>query len=163
MTRLEKASYCSQIVAAVAIVVSLIYVGRQISDNTTEVRNSAARDLIVFAQELDTWLVTNGDLADILIAGGNEYESLSPAHKLRFDNYVRTSLNLWERAFYYRQDGLLDDDGWAGWVAYHRGRMQMGMGWPDGKADDTWRRVYRAGEIGYGEAFRRHVNSVIAN
>lgn len=33
MTRLEKAAYLSEIIGAVAVVVSLIYVGRQIADN----------------------------------------------------------------------------------------------------------------------------------
>jgi hypothetical protein len=163
MTRLEKAAYLSQIIGAAAVVVSLIYVGRQIADNTTEVRANSARELIVFGQEIDSWVVTNPELADILTAGNSDYESLSPSHRLRFNQYVNTSLNLWERAFYYRQDGLLDDDGWTSWDTYIRARMQMGFGWPDGKADDTWRRAWRVGEAVYGEAFRRHVNSVLTN
>ena len=74
-----------------------------------------------------------------------------------------TSLNLWERAFYYRQDGLMDDEDWAAWEAYFRGRMQMGFGWPNGRPDDTWRRVWRVSETAYGEAFRRHVNSALTS
>jgi hypothetical protein len=163
MTRLEKAAYLSQIIGAAAVVVSLIYVGRQISDNTTEVRANSGRELIVFGQEIDSWLMTNPDLADILAAGSSDYEALSPSHRLRFDQYVMTSLNLYEGAFYYHQDGLLNEEDWTTWDAYFRGRMQMGFGWPDKKADDTWRRIYRAGGEGYGEAFRRHVNSVLTN
>src|SRR5688572_29825986 len=163
MTRLEKAAYLSQIIGSVAVVVSLIYVGRQISDNTTEVRATSGRELVVFGQEIDSWVVTNAELADILTAGSSDYETLSPSHRLRFNQYVMTSLNLYEQAFYYYQSGLMDEDSWAAWDAYFRARMQMGFGWPDGKADDTWRRVWRAAEAVYGEAFRGHVNSVLAN
>jgi len=159
MTRLEKAAYLSQIIGAAAVVVSLIYVGRQISDNTTEVRANSGRELTTFGQELDSWIVTNPELAEILTAGSSDYEALSPSHRLRFNQFITTSLNLYEQTFYYYQNGLLEEDGWFGMDAYFRGRMQMGFGWPDGKADDTWRRVWRANEVVYGEAFRRHVNS----
>lgn len=161
MTRLEKAAYLSQIIGAAAVVVSLIYVGQQISDNTTEVRANSGRELVVFGQALDSWIVTNPELADILVAGRSDYEALSPSHRLRFNQYVMTSLNLYEQAFYYHQNGLLEEEGWNSWDAYFRGRMQMGFGYPDGKPDDTWRRVWRSGEAAYGEAFRRHVDSAI--
>jgi flagellar motor component MotA len=59
MTRLEKAAYLSQIIGAIAVVVSLIYVGRQINDNTIEVRAQSVQELIVFGQEIDSWVVTN--------------------------------------------------------------------------------------------------------
>ena len=45
MTRLEQATHLSQIIGAAAVVLSLVYVGNQISDNTTEVRANAAREL----------------------------------------------------------------------------------------------------------------------
>jgi hypothetical protein len=163
MTRLEKAAHLSQIIGAAAVVVSLVYVGKQISDNTTEVRANSGRELIVFGQAIDSWIVTNPELADFLTAANSDYEALSPSQRLRFNQYVMTSLNIYEQAFYYHQNGLLDEDSWTGWDTYFRGRMQMGFGWPDGKADDTWRRVWRAGEAAYGEPFRRHVNSVLTN
>jgi hypothetical protein len=163
MTRLEKAAYLSQIIGAIAVVVSLIYVGRQINDNTIEVRAQSVQELIVFGQEIDSWVVTNPELADILTTGSSDYEALSPAHRLRFNQYITTSLNLYEQVFYYHQSGLLEAGSWTSWDAYFRGRMQMGFGWPDRKADDTWRRVWRANEVGYSDAFRRHVNSILAN
>jgi hypothetical protein len=163
MTRLEKAAYLSQIIGAAAVVVSLIYVGRQINDNTTEVKANSGRELVMVGQAIDSWVVTNSELADILTAGSSDYEALSPSHRLRFNQYVTTSLNLYEQAFYYHQNGLLEEDGWGSWDAYFRARMQMGFGWPDGKADDTWRRVWRASEAAYGEAFRRHVDSVLTS
>ena len=163
MTRLEKIAYLSQIIGAVAVVVSLIYVGRQISDNTIEVRAQSVQELITFGQVIDSWVVTNPDLADILTAGSGDYDALSPAHRLRFNQYVMTSLNLYEQVFYYHQHGLLEEDTWIAWDAYFRGRLRMGFGWPDRKADDTWQRVYRAVEEFYGAAFRRHVNSAPTN
>jgi hypothetical protein len=163
MTRLEKAAYISQIIGAVAVVMSLIYVGQQISDNTTEVRSNSGRELVTFGQEIDSWVATNLDLAEILTAGGSDYEALSPSHRLRFNQYVMTSLNLYEQAFYYHEEGLLMDDSWTSWDEYFRARLEMGFGWPDGKADDSWRRVWRVAEAVYGEAFRRHVNLNLTN
>jgi hypothetical protein len=105
MARLEKAALLSQILGAAVVVVSLIYVGQRISDNTTEVRANSARELVVFGQ---------------YVAGP------------------------WERAFYYRLDGLIDDDCWAAWAPTFSLGCRWDFEWPNGKPDDTWRRVWRA-------------------
>ena len=88
MVSLEKTYYVTQIVAVIALIVSLLYVGRNIEQNTIAIGN------ISLQGSADTWndraalIAQDAELADILRRGDEDYGSLDATEQYRAQAYA---------------------------------------------------------------------------
>ena len=104
-----------QIIGAVAVVVSLIYVALQIRQNTNAVRSAAAQ---VVHEHFASWyhlLANDAELSQIAANGLRDYFSLSETEKARFIAMFMAFLSYSQNAFLkWREKCSSRRCGWAG-------------------------------------------------
>jgi len=83
----EMISALGQLVAAVGVIPSLIYLAVQIREQNKERRRAAVNILTAQWGDLVKSTQDNGELAAILLAGIRSFQSLDPVAKLRFSAY----------------------------------------------------------------------------
>ena len=90
----------AEIVAALAVVISLIYLAIQIRQNTRQISLSLeASKLAAFEQNVDSGnrarelLITNPAVTELLIKGLADYRSLPPANRFRCNMLFRNLLS----------------------------------------------------------------------
>ena len=88
----------SEVLAAIAVVITLIYLARQIRQNSQAVEVSALRDT---TEQWNRWseaLATSPDLADIVARGNKSYRNLPEVEALRYGAYVQMFFDCTESA-----------------------------------------------------------------
>ena len=111
--RLVEWSAVAQIVSAIAVVVSLIYVGLELNRNTVSLRASTFQTAADSVTGFSAMVAAQPDLARIWTEGLQDLESLMPDERVRFYFLMATVGRRIESAFVQRQAGILDRDQWA--------------------------------------------------
>ena len=116
----EAISAIGQIVGAIAVVISLIYVAREVrsSAHATQLasRHSMEDIFIRWAQQL----ADNQNLREVYYRGLQDFESLEGADLVGFGVLVQGMFRLYEEAYYRHLEGHLDARVWYGWEAAMR-------------------------------------------
>ena len=105
----------AEIISAIAVVFSLLYVGYEINRNT-EIMDSD-QNLAIF-DAIRSWeqlVILDDELADLYVRGSSEYETFSETEQLQYRYYVVQWVGIWEQAYEGYQDRLLDTETWASW------------------------------------------------
>jgi hypothetical protein len=116
----EAISAIGQIVGALAVVISLIYLAREVRSNARETRRAAMRStldaLIRFTQQI----TAHADLAELRSRGFHDYESLEGTDLARFNSYMHALFRTVEDAYYQHLEGHFDPRRWRGLEAVLR-------------------------------------------
>ena len=112
---LDSFANIAEIIGAIAVVVSLVYVGYQIKQNTNAVRSSVHQSLIDHVTATEGLVLTDEHLAEILIKADSHASDLTPTERLRLEKYITLEFVNWENAFLNWRLGLLDDRVWRVW------------------------------------------------
>lgn len=136
-----------QIIGAIAVVISLIYVAFQIRQNTNAIRAATAQSVHEHFANWYNSFARDASLSQIAINGLKDYGSLSEADKARCVAVFMAFLSYSQNAFLKWRQGLLEPSLWLGWEQVIMNLVCA----PGGKA--FWKeRAYL-----FGEEFRRHV------
>lgn len=114
---LSAIAQAAEIVAALAVVASLVYVGREVRSNTAAVRGAAVQEVSSASQEVLISLATDSALTRIHQIGTQDPSALTEAEAYRFNVFQR---QLWlgmQNVYFQNEFGLLEPRVWA---AYHR-------------------------------------------
>ncbi len=95
-----------ELVGGFAVIGSLIYVGVQIRHNTRATRRSSARDGMADHSAVLRALMADEALAEIMIRGQLDIESLNPVERYRLDLALISWLYPLEQAFAAHRDGF---------------------------------------------------------
>ena len=79
-----------EISGAIAVVATLLYLSKQIRQNSRSVEISALRDTTAQWNHWSDMLATSADLADIVAKGNHSYGSLSESESLRYGAFVQS-------------------------------------------------------------------------
>lgn len=118
--RIEIFALLAEIVGALAVVVSVIYLAMEISDNTSELQSQGHFHALSLAQRPLELLIADRELADIVEAGYTAPEQLSATDWHRFSMYQIMAFNAWEYLYYANRSGSIPKNLWAGADAYYR-------------------------------------------
>ena len=99
----------AQLLAAVATVSSLLFVGVQIRQNTRATRAAAHHNVSDSLNELNLMFAGDGDVTKIWLAGMQDRKALSPEEKWRFDSVMRAYMHVCETMFVQTELGSGDD------------------------------------------------------
>ena len=80
----------AEIVGAIAVVITLIYIAKEIRQNSRALAISALRDTTAQWNDWSNMLASCGDLADIVVKASRDYDSLSDAEILRYGGYAQS-------------------------------------------------------------------------
>ncbi len=86
----EAVGAIGEVVGAVAVVVTLLFVARDIRQNSKSLAIAALRDTTAQWNQWSDMIASSNDLADIVEKGNRSLLSLSESEKLRYGAYVQS-------------------------------------------------------------------------
>src|SRR6202795_3241659 len=103
----EQISYLAQIFASVGVVVSLIFVGLQIRQNTAALQRNEHNSTMAQWTVIRMAIATNRDIAELMTAGLHAERPLDAADQLRLEQMLQenasAAFHIWQRT----QRGIL--------------------------------------------------------
>ena len=116
MMNIDALGNVGELVRAGAVVLSLLYLARQVRHNANIAKAESQRALLstsFFFQPM----ATDPDLAEIFRGGLNRYESLDSGAQARFNCLMHPFVNHIESAYQMHEWGLLDFEAYERWMA----------------------------------------------
>lgn len=142
----------TDLVGTAAVVVSLIYVGLQVRQNTAAIQTSTSQDVYQLHQDRSLVEMESPEFAELLLRATRSPVTMTPVDSLRYSRYLNLLLNLQESVYTNALQGTLE----AG----------MAAGWLEGMADLPCRPgmdgYWQRRRLGYQPAFRAAMDSVFA-
>ena len=114
LPRLRKAALIAEVIAAAAIVISLVFVGLQLSRHTDEMVASSHHDLLLILNDNDNWF-QDPEFAALMLRSEEGPDGLSETEYLQLAYWFGQRLSICENVFERRQDGLIEDSMWYAW------------------------------------------------
>lgn len=102
----------AEIAAAVAVVVSLFYVGFELKENTSAVRAATAEVTTSGTRDILMTIASDAELARIVRVGSTDRQSLSLDEAYRFSVFSRQRWLFFQGIWIQRRLGVLDDSVW---------------------------------------------------
>lgn len=147
--KLEVCARIAEIVGAIAVVVSVIYLAVQIKDNTRLLRSQAHFNALSLGQRPIEFLIDNDTLAAILVQCNTDLDHTPPVALERCLNYYFLELNAWEYMYYQNLDGSIPHEFWVGADAFFKSLMVTKPG---------YRRTWQDFHFGFDEPFHSYAN-----
>jgi hypothetical protein len=110
----EAISAIGQIVGALAVVISLIYLANQVRSNASETRLAAGRSTLDLLNRFSQQTAEHADLAELRSRGFHDFESLEGVDRVRFGSYMHAVVRSVEDVYYQQLEGHLDSRVWRG-------------------------------------------------
>ena len=103
----------ADVLAALGVIGSLIYLGRQVRGSLTQARQAAIQSLVNQMNTVWTGMAMNRDDADIWVRGSKGMSGLEDeTDGVRFSALLLSIFRPYEELFYYRRDSVVDDWTW---------------------------------------------------
>ena len=112
---LEQASYLSQVIAAFAVVASLVFVGFQIRQNTRSQRIVAVNSLAAAAVAINVPATESPAFGEALSKALADWGSATREQRIITHYFLFSFFKLSESAWYQHKVQALDSPQWAGW------------------------------------------------
>ena len=106
--------------AAIAVVIPLLYLAIQISDNTRELKSQSHYNALMFVQRPVESLMQDEWIAEIIDTNYKTPSDLSTSARRRFDSHNLLAFNGWEFLHMGVQAGAVTPELWAGGDKYFR-------------------------------------------
>jgi hypothetical protein len=130
----------AEIVSAVAVVISLIYVGLEIRGSTLESEADIQAELLSYTAKRRYLVIESSDLSSLLAKGYADPAQLSPDETLRFQSYIELFYVAWERAYNTKSAGVLSGemfDLWNDWFL-SVAKRDPAFVWPMVRDSQAW-------------------------
>ena len=105
---LEDLGNIGEFVAAIGVIVTLLYLAVQIRQNTRSTRASAFQEAMRDIAAASDLLASNAELSRIWRAGMRDFDGLKPDERQRFAAYALSLFRRMENIFFQTQHGALD-------------------------------------------------------
>jgi hypothetical protein len=110
---LEEFNFIAEIIASIAVIASLLYVGLQVKQNTEATRATAAQSFAEVDNGFVGLINTSNNLADILHRGAMSLSDLKGGELIQFMAFNDTAFMAMQSAYYQWDNGALDDRLWS--------------------------------------------------
>lgn len=106
--KLSEAASWAEIISAVGLIVSLVYVGVQVTDNTSATRSETASNANSEFIGFYNLVSSDAELAEIWLRGIRHPENLTEVEAVRFVFVLHTVMLQFQNNFYLVEEGTLD-------------------------------------------------------
>ena len=113
----------AEIVGAVGVIVSLVYVGLGVRQNTEAVKVANHQALVTMDIEKNAWF-RDPAFATAYVQALDHPEKLSPVQQAQVATFIADTLNAWEFAYITHLNGQMGDNIWNGWDGYYLASMK---------------------------------------
>lgn len=148
---IEQIYYVAETISVVAVVVSLIYVGIQVRQNTRAVRNNTLQNISESQLNVYGLLAAHGDLSEICFNAATGKGNQRGSEQFRFTAWMHTAIRSLENAFYQHREGALDDRNWRALCRQYGPILHSGLN----------ARYWQERNFIYSEDFRDFVDNVL--
>jgi hypothetical protein len=111
----EAISAIGEIIGAISVVITLFYLAIQLRQNTSQVKHSAVateiaayQDMIGRISELNGLRIASSELADLILKGASDLESLSDSERSRYISWNASLIRHGDMAFFLYERGVID-------------------------------------------------------
>ena len=143
----------AEMLAAIGVIVSLLYLARQTRKNTNEVARSNSRQTYADHATSLRPMIENHELCDLMIRGQVSRDDLGPAERYRFDLAMANWLQAVEQAFADRRDGNYPEE----FMNSHNNSVPAFLNTPGGTSWWNDRKVW------FGETFQQEIENIRSN
>ncbi len=150
---LEYWALVAEIVGGLAVVISVIYLAVQISENTRVLRSQAHYNALSLAQRPFEMAIENDSLSKILNVCFSTPDKLSDEEWIRCSDYLFMQMNAWEYLYYQNRDGSIPKELWVGADASFKQMIATKAGYS---------RFWAEWETAFDEPFRSYVTREFA-
>ena len=143
--------HIAEIFGAVAVVVSLIYVGVQLKQNTAAIQAQTSQQIMATYSDAQFAILGDEALAPLFVKV-NSGQPLSAVESEKLGTWAHIVFSNWEQSYRSHQNGLLAEEVWAAWDIYFRWNMEYPF------VREAW--VNNPIE-GYTKSFMQYVNEEV--
>lgn len=104
----------SEFVGAVAVVLTLVYLARQIHQSNTQGRRGEIASTLQQFSVARMAIAQYEGLADLIVRGSSSYEGLLPVEKLRFESLMSQRVWVWHSIWDGAQSDAFESYFWVG-------------------------------------------------
>ena len=151
-TGLEKVALFAEIFGGIAVVVSVIYLAYQISDNNRLLRSQSHYNALEVLQRPWELTLESDSLSGALHDCGRKPYEAAEAVWPRCSNYYFMQANGWEYTYYQQLDDAVPPELWLGVDGYMADQARTNAGWV---------RFWKETAFGFGEPFRSYIDKRI--
>ena len=112
---LADVAHLAEIVGAVAIVISLLYVGQELKSNTAAVKAASLQSITNASSGSILAIAENGELARIRLIGDQELSQLTNVERFQYRMYYRQLWLHMQNVWSQWKLGIVEDDVWEGY------------------------------------------------
>ena len=102
-----------ELIAAIATVITLIYLAVQIRQSTEVARNTQSQEFVRWRIDLLAPAITDRDLMALWIRGGDHFDELDPVDQRRLIFFEWRAISGWSHYHRMREKGLIEDHQWS--------------------------------------------------
>lgn len=149
---LQMAASIAEIIAAVGVMISIIYLAIQVRHSTRQSRLQTHNDTLILMHAPIEQMLAQPELAEIIRVGGEHPDNLSETDWFRFGYYYLMQFNMYEFLYAAQLDKATAPQIWTGTDASWRNvfRNEPGV-----------RKIWREWRHAYPEPFRGYVDSIV--
>jgi hypothetical protein len=126
--KLKQWAQISEVIGAVAIVVSLIYVASELRRNTEATQAATFQQMVQLSATGLITMASNAELADILRRGTQDLDTLTEQEQFRFFLINRAQWRAMEAAYFQHKHGVLGGQEWGSYKTLMCGELRSIMG-----------------------------------
>ena len=143
--------HVAEIFGAVAVVISLGYVGLQLKQNTEAIQAQTSQQVMATYSNIQFAILGEEALAPLFVKA-NTGQALTAVEAEKLGTWAHLVFSNWEQTYRSHQKGLLEDEVWAAWDIFFRWNMEYEF------VHEAW--VENPIE-GYTTSFMRYVNEEV--
>lgn len=106
----EATSFLFQLLSAISVIVSFVYLAYQIRQNTRTLRRAASLDIVRDLNELGRYFIEFPDLNELYLRALKNPQELTIEERFHFQRLITYVCSGFEMALEYHSDGLLRDE-----------------------------------------------------
>ena len=112
---LKKMALIAEILGGVGIIISILYLAYEVSQNSESIELSHHLTLSDQYLSLRQNILQEDGLAKIIVKGNSDISALEPFERLQFEDYLTSLWDIWENAEYMFGTGRIDQEAWVNW------------------------------------------------
>ena len=112
---LDQFGSIGEIIGALGVMISLVYLAIQIRKNTEAERTSTYQAVVSDFGALNNTMASSPELSHLFVQAMENYHQLSSNEKARISQLFFQCFRYFENMFYQHRKGYLDEEVWTGW------------------------------------------------
>ena len=113
--RLKNMALIAEVLGGVGIIVSILYLAYEVSQNSESMELSHHLTLSDQFLGLRQSVMENDNLARIIAEGNSDIAALESFERLQFESYLTSMWDIWENAHYMFEIGRIEQEAWMNW------------------------------------------------